>query len=171
MIFDMKLFALALIVAMLGLPLPAGDVVPDPFPPAKFTSLYIEKDEKGKIMSVQLTGDDVVFKCVIDGKEIDSATVHPSGDDWFQFIQALNLAKVYKWSPNYTYPGQGITWVIDLATENRKLTSGGTNEFPKEGAEDQPQADPNAGPSTSFQIVWQAAMALVGKDKPPGAVK
>jgi len=81
------------------------------------------------------------------------------------------LAKVYKWSPNYTYPGQGITWVIDLAMENRKFTSGGTNEFPKEGAEDQPQADPKAGVSRPFEIAWLAAMALAGKPAPPGAVK
>jgi len=167
----MKAFILVLLLLTLAPSLRAADFAPDPFPPARFTNLYMEKDEKGKVMSIQLSGEDVIFKCLVDGKEIDSAKVHPSGDDWFQFIQALNLAKVYKWSPNYTYPGQGITWIIDLGMENRKLTTGGTNDFPKEGAENQPQADPKAGPSTPFQIAWLAAMALAGKSQPPGAVK
>jgi hypothetical protein len=167
----MKSFVLAFILAMLALPLFGADLVTEPFPPERFTNLYIEKDEKGKVMSIQLSGENVIFKCVVDGREIDSVTVHPSGDDWFQFIQALNMAKVYKWAPDYTYPGQGITWVVDLGMEGRKLTTGGTNDFPKEGAEDQPQGDPKAGPSQPFQILWLAAMGLVGKDKPPGAAK
>ena len=145
----------------------AADFVPDPFPPAKFTSLYVEKDDQGKVTSIQLSGENIVYKVVDGGKEVASATVTPSGDDWFQFIQALNAAKVYKWVPNYTYPGQGPTWVIDFAMENRKMTSGGTNDYPKEGAEDQPQADPHAGPSLPFQIMWQAALALAGKSPPP----
>ena len=149
----------------------AAQIVPDPFAPARITHLYIEKDEKGKIISIQLAGDAIVFKCIVEGKEIDNATVHPSDDDWFQFIQALNNAKVYKWAPNYSYPGQGPSWVIDLAMENRKFTSGGTNEFPKDGAEDQPQGDPQAGPSMPFAVMWHAAMTLAGKDKMPGAAK
>lgn len=149
----------------------AAEIVPEPFPPARFTSLYIEKDEKGKIISMQLAGDALIFKCIVDGREIDNATVHPSGDDWFQFIQALNNAKVYKWAPNYSYPGQGPSWVIDLTLENRKFTSGGTNEFPKDGAENQPQGDPQAGPSMPFVMMWHAAMALAGKDKMPGTPK
>jgi len=167
----MRFVVSALIWVALSMSLCASNVVPDPFSPARFTDLYIEKDEKGKVISMQLSGDVIVFKCIVDGKEIDNATVHPSGDDWFQFIQALNRAKVYKWSSNYTYPGQGITWTIDLAMDDRKQVSGGTNDFPKEGAEDQAQGDPNAGPSVPFQIMWQAAMTLAGKDKPPGAPK
>ena len=64
-------------------------------------------------------------------KVLESVTVHPSGDDWFQFIQGLNNAKVYRWAPKYYYPGQGGAWVIDLVMEDRKFSSEGTNEYPK----------------------------------------
>jgi len=158
----MKLLILSLL-AFFFLPLHAVNVVTDPFPPAKFTSLYIERDEKGSTTSLQLTGDAVIYRTTFGGAELENITVHPSQDDWFKFIQGLNAAKVYKWAPQYEYPGQGGTWVIDLAMDDRKFTSGGTNEFPKDGAEDQPQADPKAGPSVPFQLFWQAALGLVGK--------
>jgi len=163
----MKAFALALFIVAFGLPLRAADLVPDPFPPAHFISLYIEKDDKGVITSIQLSGDAIIYKVTFAGKVMESVTAHPTGDDWFQFIQGLNTAKVYRWTTNYAYPGQGPTWIVDFAMENRKLTSGGTNDYPKEGAEDQPQADPKAGPSAPFQLFWQAALALAGKPPPP----
>jgi hypothetical protein len=166
----MKFFALALAV-IVWMPLSAADFVPDPFPPAHFTNLYIEKDDKGVMTSIQLSGDAVVYKVSAGTQVLENITVHPSGDEWFAFIQGLNAAKVYKWGPNYTYPGQGPTWIVDLGFENRKLTSGGTNDYPKDGAEDQPQADPKAGPSVPFQLFWQAALALVGKASPPKVMK
>ena len=159
----MKSLALVLVALILGLPLCAADLVPDPFPPAHFSSLYIEKDDKGMISSIQLSGDSVTYKVIAGNQVLENVTVSPSGDDWFNFIQGLNQAKVYKWVSNYSYPGQGVTWVVDVAFADRKLTSGGTNDYPKEGAEDQPQADPKAGPSVPFRVFWQAALALVGK--------
>jgi hypothetical protein len=84
-----------------------------------------------------------------------------------KFIQALNAAKVYKWAPKYYYPGQGPAWVIDLVMEDRKFNSEGTNEYPKNGDESQPAADPTAGPSVPFQLFWQAVLGLVGKVPPP----
>jgi hypothetical protein len=167
----MKPFALSLIVLVLWLPLRAAEIVPDPFPPAHFTNLYLEKDDKGTITSVQLSGENVIYKVTAGTQVLENITVHPSGDDWFAFIKGLNAAKVYKWAPDYTYPGQGVTWIIDLGFEDRKLTSGGTNDYPKDGAEDQPQADPKAGPSVPFQVFWQAALALVGKAPPPKVSK
>jgi len=167
----MKAFALVLISVILGLRLHAADFVPDPFPPAHFTSLYIEKDDKGVMTSIQLSGDAVTYRVTAGTQVLENITAHPSGDDWFNFIQGLNNAKAYKWAPNYSYPGQGPTWIVDIALENRKLTSGGTNDYPKEGAEDQPQADPKAGPSVPFRIFWQAALALVGKAPPPTVSK
>ena len=166
----MKALVLVLII-LAGLPLRAGTIVAEPFPPAQLKSLYIEKDDKGKSTTLQVAGDAVIFKITMAGQVLDSATVHPSDEDWFKFIQGLNAAKVYKWSSDYSYPGQGVTWVVDLGFEDRKLTSGGTNDYPKEGAEDQPQADPKAGPSVPFQIFWQSALALVGKTPPPKVEK
>jgi hypothetical protein len=163
----MKALILALLALILGLPLRAANIVAEPFPPARFTSLYIERDEKGAAVSLQLAGDAVIYKVTLGNKVLESLTVHPSGDDWFKFIQGLNGAKVYKWAPKYEYPGQGPTWVIDLVMEDRKFNSGGTNEYPKNGDESQPAADPKAGPSIPFQLFWQAVLGLVGKVQPP----
>src|SRR5476649_1253510 len=131
-----------LLAAILCLPLRAATIVAEPFPPARFTSLYIERDEKGAAVVIQSSGDAVIYKVTLGNKVLESLTVHPSGEDWFKFIQALNDAKVYKWATKYYYPGQGPTWVIDLVMEDRKFTSGGTNEYPKSGDEAQPQANP-----------------------------
>ncbi len=166
----MKPLILAFITVIVWFPLRA-DLVPDPFPPAHFTNLYIEKDEKGVMTSIQLSGDAVIYKVTAGTQILENITVYPSADDWFAFIQGLNAAKVYKWAPNYTYPGQGVTWIVDLSFEDRKLTSGGTNDYPKEGAENQAQADPKAGPSVPFQVFWQAAQVLVGKTVPPTVTK
>ena len=159
----MKIFCRVLIAAVLGLHAHAADIVAQPFPPAKFTSLYIEKNEKGTSTVIQAADDAVIYKVTQGGKVIENLTVHPSGDDWFQFIQALNQAKVYKWADKYWFPGQGTSWIIDLVMEDRKFSSEGSNEFPKEGDEAQPQANAASGPSIPFQLFWQAALRLVGK--------
>jgi hypothetical protein len=167
----MKALFMALLLLVAGLPLRAALVVAEPFPPARFTSLYIERDEKGAAVVVQTAGDAVIYKVTLGTKVLESLTVHPSGDDWFKFIQALNDAKVYKWATKYEYPGQGPSWVIDLVMENRKFNSEGTNEYPKNGDEAQPAADPKAGPSIPFQLFWQAVLGLVGKVPPPSPPK
>jgi hypothetical protein len=163
----MKAIFLAFLMVIPGLPLHAATVVAEPFPPARFTSLYIERDDKGAAVTVQTVGDTVIYKVTLGNKVLENLTVHPSDDDWFKFIQALNAAKVYNWAPQYYYPGQGPTWVIDLVMEDRKFNSGGTNEYPKNGDEAQPAADPKAGPSVPFQLFWQAVLSLVGKVPPP----
>ena len=163
----MKPFTLVLLAILSGLPLCAATVVAEPFPPARFTSLYIERDEKGAMMVVQTAGDAVTYKVTLGDKVLESLTVHPSGDDWFKFIQALNAAKVYKWAPQYEYPGQGPSWVIDIVMEDRKFNSAGKNEYPKNGDESLPAADPKAGPSIPFELFWQAVLDLVGKVPPP----
>ena len=163
----MKPVILALLALVLAQPLRAADVVAEPFPPARFTSLYIERDEKGASVVIQSTGDSVTYKVMLGDKVLENLTAHPSADDWFKFIQGLNDAKVYKWAPKYYYPGQGSTWLVDLTMEDRKFDSSGTNEYPKNGDESQPAADPRAGPSISFQLFWQAVLGLVGKVQPP----
>lgn len=161
-----KLLAFLVLLAVSVAPLHAANVVAEPFPPAKFTALYLEYDKSNGIITVQLSGDTLIYK-ITDraGKVIDQATIQPSGDDWFTFIQALNNAKVYKWAPKYEYPGQGPSWVIDLTMNDRKFYSEGTDDFPKNGDESQPQADPKAGPSIPFLLYWNAVLALCGKDK------
>jgi hypothetical protein len=148
-------------------PLHAATVLAEPFPPAAFTSLYIERDEQGAATSVQLAGDAVIYKVTLNHKVLENLTLHPSSDDWFKFIQGLNASKVYKWAPKYEYPGQGPTWVIDLAMADRVFTSSGTNEYPLNGDEAQPQASPASGPSVPFQLFWQSVLTLVGKVPPP----
>ena len=160
-----------LLLALLAPPLRAQTIVAEPFPPAKFTNLYIERDEKGATISVQLAGDALIYKTTFQGKELENETIHPTDDDWFKFIQTLNTAKVYKWSAKYYYPGQGPSWVIDFDMADRKFNSSGTNEFPKEGDETQGQANPPSGPSVPFQIFWQAVMTLAGKAQPPTSAK
>jgi hypothetical protein len=167
----MKALVLALLAFIPDLPLHAATIVAEPFPPARFTSLYIERDDKGAAVVVRLTGDAVTYKVTLGNKVLEDLTVHPSGDDWFKFIQGLNAAKVYKWAPQYEYPGQGPAWVIDLTMENRKLSSSGTNEYPKNGDESQPAADPQAGPSIPFQLFWQAVLDLLGKVPAPSPPK
>jgi hypothetical protein len=156
-----------LLAAVLCLPLHAATVVAEPFPPARLTSLYIERDDKGAAVMVQATGDAVTYKVTLGNKVLENLTVQPSADDWFKFIQTLNDAKVYKWAPQYYYPGQGPTWVVDLVMDDRKFNSAGTNEYPKNGDESQPAADPKAGPSVPFQLFWQGVLGLVGKVPPP----
>jgi len=167
----LKTLALALVCATFPLVLRAVTIVTDPFPPAHFNSLYIEKDDRGTATIIQLAGDAVTYKMTAGNRVLESVTAHPSGDDWFNFIQGLNHAKVYKWAPRYEYPGQGPSWVIDLVMEDRTFNSEGTNEYPKDGTEDQPAADPKAGPSIAFQLFWQAALVLVGKAPVPAQTK
>ncbi len=159
----MKKIIIAGIFLSISWSIHAADITPDPFPPASFTGLYLELDDKGASTSIQLAGDAVIYKTALGDKVLETITVHPSGDDWFDFIQGLNAAKVYKWAPKYYYPGQGASWVIDLAMEDRQFKSEGTNEYPKNGSEADPAADPTAGPSIPFQLFWQAALKLVGK--------
>jgi hypothetical protein len=165
----MKLLALLLGLTLLG-PLHAAQIVAEPFPPAHFTSLYLVKDTRGTITVISLKGDDVTYQVTTAGKVTENITVKPSPDDWFKFIMGLNNAKVYKWAPKYYYPGQGPSWVIDLVMEDRKFGSEGTNEYPKEGAEAEPNENPASGPSVPFQLFWQAALELVGKAPPPAKV-
>jgi hypothetical protein len=167
----MKALAAALATVLLSVSLHAATIVAQPFPPARFTSLFIEKYDKGNTISVQLTDDGVVYKLTSGNTLIENVLVHPSGDDWFKFIQTLNEAKVYQWAPDYQYPGQGPTWVIDLAMEGVVFKSGGTNEYPKEGDVAKPAAQPKAGPSIPFQLFWQGVMELVGKAHPPSGTK
>lgn len=164
---SMKALALAFLALTAGLSLRAATVVAEPFPPARFTSLYIERDEKGAVVAIQEAGDSVTYKVTLGNKVLENLTVHPTDDDWFKFIQALNQAKVYRWTSKYYYPGQGPTWVIDLTMDDRKFYSEGTNEYPKNGDETQGQANPASGPSVPFQLFWQAVLGLVGKISPP----
>lgn len=167
----MKPFALAFVAAFLVMPLHAAGVVAEPFPPAHFSSLLIEWDEGTKSTIIQSNGDTVTFKVTEGDKVVENITVHPAPDDWFKFIQGLNAAKVYKWAPRYEFPSQGSAWAIDIVMEDRKFKSEGTYEYPKNGDESQPAADPKAGPSIPFQLFWQAALALVGKTSPSAPVK
>jgi hypothetical protein len=165
---------LAMAAMLAALTTRAQTIVAEPFPPAKFSSLYLECDDnKGGTVSIQLQGDTVIYQATQGGKVVETRTVQPSGDDWFNFIQALNnSAKVYKWAAKYYYPGQGPSWVIDFDLPDRKFKSEGTNEFPLEGNEGQPQANPKSGPSVPFQLFWQAALKLAGKSQqPPSASK
>ncbi len=162
----MKAIALTLLVLLAGLPLRAATIVAEPFPPAQMSSLYLELDDKGTTTTLQVVGDAVIYKVSKGNTVLESDTLHPTGDDWFKFIQGLNAAKVYNWAPKYYYPGQGPTWVIDFAMEDRKFTSEGTNDYPKEGDESQPQAGAKDGPSVPFQLFWQAVLGLVGKSTP-----
>jgi len=163
----MKALLVSLLVLLAAPVVRAANVVAEPFPPARFTSLYIERDQKGAATTVQIDGDAVIYKVMLGDKVLESLTAHPSADDWFKFIQGLNDAKVYKWAPQYEYPGQGPAWVIDLVMEDRKFNSAGKNDYPKTGDESQPQTDPKAGPSISFELFWQAVLNLVGKAPPP----
>lgn len=150
-----------------ALPLCAQNIVAEPFPPAKFTSLYVERDDGDETVSIQLQGDALIYKKTRAGKEIENTTAHPTDDDWFAFIQSINdTAKLYKWAPKYSYPGQGTSWVVDFDIGDRKFNSAGTNEFPKEGDEAQPQANPKSGESVPFQLFWQAVLKLAGKAAP-----
>ena len=168
----MRTFALLVLAIVFAAPLYAADIVAEPFPPAKFTAFYIEYSKSNGSTSVQLSGDTLVYKVTNhDNKVIDQATIQPTGEDWFNFIQALNNAKVYKWAHTYQYPGQGPSWVIDLTMDDRKFYSEGTDEFPKNGDESQPQADPTAGPSIPFLQFWQAVLVLCGKAKVSELVK
>jgi hypothetical protein len=162
----MKAFALALLVVILTQPLRAATILAEPFPPARFTSLYIEWYDKGRATTIQLVNDALIYKVMQGDKVVENSTLHPSGDDWFKFIQDLNAAKVYNWAPKYYYPGQGPSWAIDLTMNDRKFGSEGTNEFPMNGNESQPQANPASGASIPFQLFWQAVLQLVGKAPP-----
>jgi len=166
----MKPSALAFVSLLAALPLHAATIVAEPFPPARFTSLYIEWDDKGKSTTIQLSGEAVVYTVTTAGKA-ETTTVHPSGDAWFKFIQDLNSANVYQWAPKYYYPGQGASWVIDIVLPDRTFNSEGTNDYPKNGAVTEPAADPKGEPSIPFLFFWQAVLELVGKVPPSPPAK
>ena len=157
-----------MLAAIFALPSRAQSLVAEPFPPAKISSLYIESDNnKGGTVSIQLQGDALIYQTTQKGKVVENTIVHPTGDDWFNFIQSVNTnAKLYKWAPKYYYPGQGPSWVVDIVMEDRKFNSAGTNEYPLQGNEANPQANPKSGPSVPFQLFWQAALTLAGKSPP-----
>jgi hypothetical protein len=162
----MKKFLVVLMAVLVGCRLAAADVVPEPFPPASFTFLHIELTGKGTTTSVDLDNDAVVYAVTsADGKLLEKSTAHPSGDDWFQFIQKLNEAKVYKWARKYYYPGQGEEWAILLQIDNQQFASEGDNEYPKTGSESDPASDPKGGETLPFQLFWQATLVLAGKAK------
>ncbi len=136
------------------------------------TALYIENDQRSGTTIVKLSGDSLVYTLTDGGsKVLSTETIHPSPDDWFNFIQGLNTAKVYTWVSGYQYPGQGPSWVIDLTMEDRKFYSEGTNEFPKNGDESHPQGDPKASSSIPFDLFWHAVLQLCGKAPPAQMVK
>ena len=150
--------------------LEAAEVVPQPFPAASFDSLHIELTENGTTTSVDLDNGSVVYEVTsADGKVVEKVTTQPDDDAWFQFIQKLNEAKVYKWAPRYYYPGQGAKWGIALKIDNQGFMSVGHNEYPKEGAEGDPAADPQGGKTLPFRLFWQAVLVLAGKAKVSGA--
>jgi hypothetical protein len=161
----MRAVLFLVLAAFAAPPLHAQQVVAEPFPPAKFSSLTIERDDSdGSTVTIQLQGDTLLYQSTKGGKGLENLTLHPSDDDWFAFIQALNgPAKVYQWSPKYEYPGQGTSWAIALVLADRKFQSEGVNEFPMEGSVAQPQANPASGPSVPFQLFWQAVLKLAGK--------
>lgn len=162
----MKNLLLVLMALLGGGRLEAVDVVAQPFPPASVTSLHIEKTENGSTTSVDLIQDAVVYEVTsADGKVVEKNTTHPDGDDWFQFIQKLNEAKVYKWARKYYYPGQGAEWAVILEIDNQPFASEGDNEYPKAGSESDPAADPKGGETLPFQLFWQAVLVLAGKAK------
>jgi hypothetical protein len=162
----MKKLLLMVMAVVAGGRVLAADVVAEPFPPASFTFLHIELTQKGTTTSVDLDNDAVVYAVTsADGKVLEKSTVHPSGDDWFEFIQKLNEAKVYKWTRKYYYPGQGEEWAILLQIDNQEFASEGYNEYPKSGSESDPAADPKGGETIPFQLFWQATLTLAGKEK------
>lgn len=162
----MKNLLLVLMALLGGYRLQAADVVAQPFPPASFTSLHIELTENGTTTSVDLVNDAVVYEVTsADGKVVEKETAHPSGDDWFQFIQKLNEAKVYKWASRYYYPGQGADWAVILQIDGQDFTSEGHNNYPKTGSESDPADDPKGGETLPFQLFWQATLLLAGNAK------
>ena len=74
----MKALTLALLFLVSGMSVRAANVVAEPFPPARFTSLYIERDDKDASMVVQTAGDAVIYKVSVGNKVQESLTVHPS---------------------------------------------------------------------------------------------
>ncbi len=164
-----RVLFLATLAILFTQSLHAQSIVAEPFPPAKITSLYLERDDnKGGTISIQLQGDALIYQTTQGGKVVENDVTHPTDDDWFKFIQVIdNNAKLYKWAPKYYYPGQGPSWVVDFVMADRKFNSEGTNEFPKEGDEANPQANPKSGPSVPFQLFWQAALTLAGKAPTP----
>jgi hypothetical protein len=158
----MKALVLALPVLFLAHALRAA-VVAEPFPPAAFTSFHVEWDKGNRATSVQLANGALSYKVMEGEKLVEIGNVHPTADDWFKFIQTLNAVKVYNWADKYSYPGPGDYWKVDAVMSDRRFFSSGSNEYPKEGDESQPQANPASGPSVPFQLFWNAVVQLVGK--------
>lgn len=169
----LALLNFALFLAMGWPSLHADGVTPDPFQPAKFTYLAFEKRDGNTVITIQLDtdADAIVYRKTVDRREVERAAVHPTSDDWLNFVQTINQAKLYLWTSSYYYPGHGPVWKIDLNTADRTFHSEGANEYPKEQTEDQPQADPKAGPSVPYKLFWQAALTLVGKTETPAPAK
>ena len=136
------------------------------------TALYIENDQRSGTTIVQLSGDSLIYKLTDGGsKVLSTETIHPSSDDWFNFIQGLNNAKVYNWVSGYQYPGQGPSWVIDLTMDDRKFYSEGTNEFPEERRRIAPAGRSEGELEHPFDLFWHAVLQLCGKAQAAPMVK
>jgi len=75
----MKAFIALLMLLVLASPQvgAAPKIVAEPFPPAQFTVLAMERSEGTSDVLIRLAGNSLIYTAVIDGKKEESI-VHPS---------------------------------------------------------------------------------------------
>lgn len=100
------------------------------------------------------------YRVTLQGRALDYATwrddgapvtlrVHPTPQDWRDFLTALEAVGLWQWAPEYTNPAPaaGIRWYIELAAPGRQINTAGTDAYP---------------PADAFPRFCAAVQALLG---------
>jgi len=141
-----------------------SQVQPEPFqniPPKK---LHISAScVFGQLVQFDLKDGVVIYHQVDTNKRTRDKSVHPSPEAWAKFVNRLNEAKLYCWSPEYKIMAlDGGDWSITIAVGAHEFYSHGDNAYPKDGAEYLTAKE--ISPSRPFMLIWKAACDLVQED-------
>jgi len=60
-------------------------------------------------------------------------TITPTPEQWAKFRAALDAIHIWKWKARYDnqYVNDGTQWSLSITYDDRALTSGGSNSYPK----------------------------------------
>lgn len=88
-----------------------------------------------------------------------TSKINPSSRKWGNFWKKLDQLNVWGWQPDYENPGvmDGTGWSVDIEFGDRKIHSGGSNNYPG-GEED----DPDLEEGSVFRRFLKAVQNLIG---------
>ncbi len=87
----------------------------------------------GPSYSVALRGKRIRYRASRDGRPLVDELLEPSTADWAAFSASVEAAGIWSWASSYCDPGtlDGTSWSVSLEIEGRRMTSSGSNAFPR----------------------------------------